>query len=68
MKEAFPKLLVDTVGLDVLLERIPEKYSRAIFGSYLASRFLYKMGPKPSSMAFFEFMSIYFDKLASSKS
>jgi glutamate dehydrogenase len=68
MKEAFPKLLVDTVGLDVLLERVPENYSRAIFGSYLASRFVYKMGLKPSSMAFFEFMSIYFDKLSSSKS
>ena len=64
MKEAFPKLLVDTVGLDKLMERVPENYTRAIFGSYLASRFVYKMGPQPSSMAFFEFMSTYFDKLA----
>lgn len=63
MKEAFPKLLVDTVGLDTLLSRVPENYSRAIFGSYLASRFVYKMGPNPSSFAFFEFMSPYFRKV-----
>lgn len=68
MSEAFPKLLVDTIGLDVLLERVPENYCRAIFGSYLASRFVYKMGSQPSSMAFFEFMSTYFDKLAAAKS
>ncbi|KAJ3358530.1 NAD-dependent glutamate dehydrogenase [Kappamyces sp. JEL0680] len=62
--EAFPKLLVDTVGLDTLLERVPENYVRAIFGSYLASRFVYKHGTKPSSMSFFEFISPYFSKVS----
>jgi glutamate dehydrogenase len=37
--EAFPKILLDKVGLDTLLKRVPESYVRAIFGSYLASRF-----------------------------
>lgn len=68
LSEAFPPVLLEKVGLDTLLERVPENYCRAIFGSYLASRFVYKMGSRPSSMAFFEFMSTYFDKLAATKS
>ncbi|KAJ3379287.1 NAD-dependent glutamate dehydrogenase, partial [Entophlyctis sp. JEL0112] len=42
LAEAFPKLLVDEIGLDTLMARVPESYVRAIFGSYLASRFVYK--------------------------
>ncbi|KAJ3275114.1 NAD-dependent glutamate dehydrogenase [Terramyces sp. JEL0728] len=63
MNEAFPKLLVDKVGLDTLLERVPENYTKAIFGSYLASRFVYKYGTSPSQFAFFEYMSPYFAKV-----
>ncbi|KAJ9075197.1 NAD-dependent glutamate dehydrogenase [Entomophthora muscae] len=62
--EAFPKLLVDTVTLPVLLERVPENYVRAMFGAYLASRFVYKYGTQPSQFAFFEFMAPYFQKVA----
>ena len=39
LKEAFPKLLLEKLGLDTLMKRIPESYVKAIFGSYLASRF-----------------------------
>jgi glutamate dehydrogenase len=39
LEEAFPKLLVQKVGIDTLLQRVPESYIKAIFGSYLASRF-----------------------------
>ena len=39
LAEAFPKILLDKVGLDTLLKRVPESYVKAIFGSYLASRF-----------------------------
>ncbi len=63
LQEALPKLLVDTVGLDRLLQRVPENYVRAIFGSYLASRFVYRYGPKPTNMtAFFEFISPFLAK------
>lgn len=40
MKKAIPKTLVDTVGLDELLKRLPEPYQRAIFSSWVASRFV----------------------------
>lgn len=39
LKEAFPKLLLEKLGLETLLKRVPDTYVKAIFGSYLASRF-----------------------------
>lgn len=39
LQEAFPKLLLDKLGLDKLMKRVPENYIKAIFGSYMASRF-----------------------------
>ncbi|KAL0089466.1 Glutamate/Leucine/Phenylalanine/Valine dehydrogenase-domain-containing protein [Phycomyces blakesleeanus] len=56
LNRAFPKLLLDTLGLDTLLERVPENYVKAIFGAHLASMFIYKYGPHPDNFAFFEFM------------
>lgn len=56
LRRAFPKLLLDKLPLETLLERIPESYVKAIFGAYLASQFVYEYGPKPDNFAFFEFM------------
>jgi glutamate dehydrogenase len=53
---AFPKLLLDTLGMDTLLKRVPENYVKAIFGATLASQFVYKYGPHPDNFAFFDFM------------
>ncbi|KAI9892079.1 MAG: glutamate dehydrogenase (NADP(+)) gdh1 [Vezdaea aestivalis] len=57
LKDALPKLLLEKIGLDLILERVPDNYLRAIFGSYLASRFVYDHGSNPSQFAFFDFMS-----------
>lgn len=40
MRRAIPKTLVDQVGLETLLERLPEPYQRALFSSWVASRFV----------------------------
>lgn len=56
LKEALPQTLLHKIGLEKILERVPDNYLRAIFGSYLSSRFVYEMGPQPSQFAFFEFM------------
>jgi glutamate dehydrogenase len=64
LREALPKLLLEKVGLDAIMENVPTTYLRAIFGCYLASRFVYKYGTKPSQFAFFEFMTPYFAKSA----
>ncbi|KAF9891266.1 hypothetical protein FE257_004830 [Aspergillus nanangensis] len=36
---------------------VPVNYLRAIFGSYLASRFVYEYGSNPSQFSFFDFMT-----------
>ncbi|TPX36919.1 glutamate dehydrogenase [Synchytrium microbalum] len=63
MTEAFPNLLLELLGLDTLMKRVPTNYVKAIFGAYLASRFVYRYGTEPSQFAFFEFMSPYFAKI-----
>lgn len=64
LTEAFPPDLLQIVGLDTLMERIPEPYVKSIFGSYLSSRFTYSHGMHPSNMAFFEFLSPYVARVA----
>ncbi|KAB8241936.1 NAD-specific glutamate dehydrogenase [Aspergillus flavus] len=57
LDDALPKLLLNKIGLDTILQRVPENYLRAIFGSYLASRFVYEYGSNPSQFSFFDFMT-----------
>ncbi|KAH7064266.1 Glutamate/Leucine/Phenylalanine/Valine dehydrogenase-domain-containing protein [Paraphoma chrysanthemicola] len=63
LMEALPELLLQQIGLDKISERVPENYLRAIFGSYLASRFVYQYGVSASQFAFFDFMSKRMAKL-----
>ncbi|KAK7532583.1 NAD-specific glutamate dehydrogenase [Phyllosticta citricarpa] len=55
--DALPNLLLEKIGLETIMERVPENYLRAIFGSYLASRFVYEYGISASQFAFFAFMN-----------
>ncbi|EDN90602.1 hypothetical protein SS1G_00002 [Sclerotinia sclerotiorum 1980 UF-70] len=55
--DALPQLLLSKIGLDTIMQRVPENYLRAIFGSFLASRFVYEVGSSPGQFAFFDFMS-----------
>ncbi|KAL0638274.1 NAD-dependent glutamate dehydrogenase [Maublancomyces gigas] len=54
LREALPKCLVEVAGLDEILKRVPINYLRSIFGSYLASRFIYEYGCNSSQFAFFD--------------
>ncbi|KAF1919346.1 Glutamate/Leucine/Phenylalanine/Valine dehydrogenase-domain-containing protein [Ampelomyces quisqualis] len=65
LSEALPNLLLEQIGMDKIMERVPENYLRAIFGSYLASRFVYQYGVSASQFAFFDFMSKRMAKLPS---
>jgi Glutamate/Leucine/Phenylalanine/Valine dehydrogenase len=40
MRRAIPKSLVDKIGLETLMERLPEPYQRALFSSWVASHFV----------------------------
>jgi glutamate dehydrogenase len=57
LTDALPALLLQKIGLETIISRVPESYLRAIFGSYLASRFVYEFGSQPSQFAFYDFMS-----------
>ncbi|KAE9389560.1 NAD(P)-binding protein [Gymnopus androsaceus JB14] len=48
MRRAIPKTLVEKIGLETLLKRLPEAYQRALFSSWVASHFLYKYGVNAS--------------------
>ncbi|GAO51772.1 hypothetical protein G7K_5865-t1 [Saitoella complicata NRRL Y-17804] len=63
LSEALPKLLLEQLGLDTILKRVPDNYVRAIFGSWLASRFVYEFGHESGQFAFLQFMLGYFGKL-----
>ncbi|KAJ5097533.1 Glutamate dehydrogenase NAD-dependent [Penicillium angulare] len=65
LSDALPRLLLDKIGLPTILERVPENYLRAIFGSHLASRFVYQYGNNPSQFSFFDFMTQRLQKLQS---
>lgn len=54
LKDALPNTLLEKIGLDDILTRVPINYLRSIFGSYLASRFVYAHGSNPSQFAFFD--------------
>ncbi|KAH7115184.1 Glutamate/Leucine/Phenylalanine/Valine dehydrogenase-domain-containing protein [Dendryphion nanum] len=62
LSEALPKLLLQEIGLEKIMQRVPDNYLRAIFGSYLASRFIYGYGTSASQFAFFDFMSKRMEK------
>eukprot|EP01102_Stenamoeba_stenopodia_P010931 TRINITY_DN3333_c0_g1_i1.p1 TRINITY_DN3333_c0_g1~~TRINITY_DN3333_c0_g1_i1.p1 ORF type:complete len:1413 (-),score=426.56 TRINITY_DN3333_c0_g1_i1:107-4300(-) len=59
LAEAIPRTLIDLLGLETILKRVPENYVRAIFGAYLASRYVYQHGLNANEFAFFEFMQNY---------
>ncbi|KAL9112550.1 MAG: hypothetical protein Q9227_003121 [Pyrenula ochraceoflavens] len=63
LMDALPQLLLEKIGLETILLRVPPNYLRAIFGSYLASRFVYQYGSTPSQFAFFDFMSSRLKKI-----
>jgi glutamate dehydrogenase len=56
LKQALPQSLLEKLGMETLLQRVPESYIKAIFGATLASQFVYKYGAHPDNFAFFEFM------------
>jgi len=63
LSEACPKQLLNLLGLETIVARIPESYGRAMFGCYLASRYVYTCGLSSTpEFAFFDFLSTYLKK------
>ncbi|KAH9953118.1 NAD-specific glutamate dehydrogenase [Russula dissimulans] len=55
LRQAIPQTLVEKVGLETLMERLPETYQRALFSSWVGSHFIYKYGVQASSIDFLHF-------------
>ncbi|KAF8495712.1 NADH-dependent glutamate dehydrogenase [Russula emetica] len=55
LSRAIPQTLVDKIGLDILIERLPKPHQCALFSSWVASHFIYKYGVQASSVDFFHF-------------
>ncbi|KAJ9105102.1 hypothetical protein QFC20_004388 [Naganishia adeliensis] len=55
LRRAFPKTLVDKVGLDELLKRLPESYLRALWSVHVASSFIFSRGMDFSPVEFYLF-------------
>ena len=56
LSQAIPQKLIELLGLEAILQRVPDSYVQAVFGSYLASRYVYKVGLADNAMSFYEFM------------
>jgi len=59
LRAAVPKTLQKAVTVDQLQERLPETYLRALFASYLSSRFVYSYGMDTSEFALFEYVQLW---------
>ncbi|KAJ0393762.1 hypothetical protein ATCC90586_010406 [Pythium insidiosum] len=56
LADGFPQILIQKIGRDELIRRLPESYTRALFASQLASRFVYTVGLSAPEFAFYEFV------------
>ena len=52
-----PASLVEKVGVDRILKRVPEAYLKALFASRIAGQYVYKHGLDANEINFFEFIN-----------
>jgi glutamate dehydrogenase len=60
LAKALPQVLQDQLGLDTIIERLPEDYIKSVVGYYVASRYIYKFGLEGNEFKFFDYMSTEF--------
>ncbi len=54
--ECVPKSLLDLIGIDAVLERVPGNYVRSIVASSIATRFVYTCGLGADEVAFYNYI------------
>jgi len=59
LSEAFPKTLLNLLGIETLLKRLPESYLLAVLSAHLSSRFVYEYGVSANQFAFWQYMHKY---------
>ncbi|KAA1064281.1 NAD-dependent glutamate dehydrogenase [Puccinia graminis f. sp. tritici] len=53
LKQAIPKTLINKVGLETLMSRLPESYQRSLFASFVAFKYIFQYGLSASAVDFF---------------
>jgi glutamate dehydrogenase len=51
-----PQVLIDMVGFENVMKRVPEAYLRAVFASRMASRYVYEFGLQANEIDFHNFV------------
>lgn len=51
-----PKVLIELVGFERILERVPHSYQKALFAAALASQYVYKYGLDANEINFYDFL------------
>lgn len=59
LKEALPQGLLDELGLETIIERVPDAYLKAIFGAHLSSTYIYRYGLSASEFDLYEFLTSF---------
>lgn len=59
IQSAIPPSLVKMLGIDTIMQRVPDSYLKAIFAAHLACKFIYTRGLNAGEFGFFEFMQEY---------
>ncbi|KAI9599773.1 hypothetical protein KEM48_002767 [Puccinia striiformis f. sp. tritici PST-130] len=62
LKQALPKTLINKVGLETLMNRLPESYQRSLFASFVAFKYIFQYGLSASAVDFFHFFSHFKDE------
>jgi len=56
LRECFPHVLQNLLGLDQIVKRLPQSYISATLSAHLASRYIYEFGLNPGEFSFFRFI------------
>ncbi|CAK9039288.1 unnamed protein product [Durusdinium trenchii] len=53
---AVPPVMLQHLGVDGILQRVPKNYVAAVIGAWVASRFVYSQGVDGAEVSFFFFL------------
>lgn len=59
LRSSLPSILVETIGLEQIMNRVPEAYLRAILSANIASGYVYHSGLRASEFGFYEYMQTF---------
>jgi glutamate dehydrogenase len=66
--EYVPDSLLDLIGIDAVLERVPRNYIRSIVASWIATRFVYTCGLDADEVAFYNYIDTFLPARSTSDS